>query len=219
MFMRVPEESLDDFTNIDATRKPAEPPPVQLLRLSGRFEALKPLARSTDRSERSSATGSRSVRPAPSPVANRLSWYHRSVAFSSGLAVIALIVGIIASFYTPTEPAGFQSGLDINRQSEEPLASAKESEEMPASAIHPDTSAFLPSTTASGAYDKPHAVRSTIRRRLPRPIRAYYRPRQLARTSHIVMSSFVPTTLIIYIENGEVKSRIERQLTSGRKTS
>jgi hypothetical protein len=33
------------------------------------------------------------------------------------------------------------------------------------------------------------------------------------------MSSFVPTTLIIYIENGEIKTRIERQLTSGRKTS
>jgi hypothetical protein len=209
MFMRVPEESLDDFTNIDATRKPAEPPPVRLLRLSGRFEALKPLARSTDRAERSSATGSRSVRPAPSPVAHRLSWYHRSVAFSAGLAVIALIVGIIASFYTSTEPAGFRSGLDIDRQSEE----------MPASANEPDTSAFLPSTTASGAYDKPYAVRPTVRRKLPRPIRAYYRPSQPARTSHLVMSSFVPTTLIIYIENGEVKSRIEPQLTSRRKTS
>jgi hypothetical protein len=54
---------------------------------------------------------------------------------------------------------------------------------------------------------------------LPGPIRAYYRPRQLARTSRIVMSSFVPTTLIIYIENGEIKTRIEPQPTSGRKTS
>ena len=207
--MRVPEESLDDFTNIDAVRKPAGPPPVRSVSLSGRFEALKPLARSTDRAERSSATGSRSVRPVPSPGANRLSWYHRSVAFSSGLAVIALIVGIIASFYTSTEPAGFQGDVVMDRQSEE----------MPASANEPDTSAFLPSTTASGAYDKPYAARSTVRRKLPRPIRAYYRPRQLARTSHIVMSSFVPTTLIIYIENGEVKTRIERQLTSVRKTS
>ncbi len=207
--MRVPEESLDDFTNIDATRKPAEPPPVRLLRLSGRFKALTPLARSADRAELSSATGSRSVRPAPSPVANRLSWYHRSVAFSAGLAVIALIVGIIASFYTSTAPAGFQSGLVTDRQSEE----------MPASANEPDTPASLPSTTASGAYDKPYAVRSTVRRRLPRPIRAYYRPRQPARTSRLVMSSFVPTTLIIYIENGEVKTRIERQLASGKKTS
>lgn len=207
--MRVPEENLDDFTNIDATRKPAEPPPVRSLRLSGRFEALKPLARSTDRAERSSATGSRSVRPAPSPGANRLSWYHRSVAFNVGIAVIALIVGIIASIYTPPEPAGFQSDLVMDRQSEEMLASANE----------PDTSAFLPSTTASGSYDKPYAVRSTVRQRLPRPLRAYYRPRQLARTSHLVMSSFVPTTLIIYIENGEIKTRIEPQLTSGRKTS
>ncbi|MGB7209124.1 MAG: hypothetical protein WBD27_10735 [Pyrinomonadaceae bacterium] len=207
MFMRVPEESLDDFTNINATRKPAEPPPVRLLRLSGRYEALKPLARSTDRAERSSATGSRSVRPVPSPGADRFSWYHRSVAFSAGLAAIALIVGIIASFYTSTEPAAFQGGLDINRQSEAMLESANE----------PDTPAFLPSTTASGGYDKPYAVRSTVRRKLPRPIRAYYRPRQPARTSHLVMSSFVPTTLIIYIENGEIKTRIEPQLTAGYK--
>jgi hypothetical protein len=52
---------------------------------------------------------------------------------------------------------------------------------------------------------------------LPGPLRAYYRPRQLARTSHLVMSSFVPTTLIIYIENGEIKTRIERQLTQRQK--
>jgi hypothetical protein len=200
MFMRVPEESLDDFRNIDAVRKPAAPPPVKFLRPSGRFEVLKPLARPNDLG-----------RPDGTPAARRLSWYHRSVAFSVGLAVIALIVGIVAGIYAPPEPAGFQSDLVMDRQPDD----------MPAFSKEPEGTAPLPATNASSAFDKPYAVRSTARRRLSRPSFRYssYRPRRFIRPSLFVMSSFVPTTLIIYIENGEIKSRIEPQLAANRKKS
>jgi hypothetical protein len=207
--MRVPKESLDDF-RIGAARKPAEPPPVKFLRPSGRFEVLKPLARSKDFAKRRSATASMFIRPIPSPAARRLSWYQRSVAFSVGLAVIALIVGIVAGIYDVPGPTGMQSDLVIDRQPEE----------MPRFPNEPDDSAASPAASASLRSDPLHIVRSAIRQRRPRPHvrRASYRPRRLARPSHLVMSSFVPTTLIIYIENGEIKTRIEPQLNGKKKS-
>jgi hypothetical protein len=44
--------------------------------------------------------------------------------------------------------------------------------------------------------------------RAPRVVREPLRPQMW-------VSQFIPTTLIIYIENGEIKSRIEPQLTAG----
>lgn len=201
--MRRPNESLDDFTNISANPKPAARPPLKLLRPSGRHEVLKPIARSQDLAKRS-----RFVRLAPLPGGPRFSWYHRSVAFSGALAVFALILGIFAGIYAPPEPAGSRSDLVLDRQ-HEGISAPNE----------PDTSASLPAATGLSVPYRLYAVRAALRRRPARPrvLRSAYRPRQFSRPSHLVVSEFVPTTLIIYIENGEVKTRIEPQFTAGHK--
>jgi len=56
--------------------------------------------------------------------------------------------------------------------------------------------------------------------RTPRTLRTFYRAPLVARRVHftksprLVNTKFVPTTLIIYAENGVIKSRIEPQLTA-----
>lgn len=201
--MRRPNESLDDFTNIDSRPIPAVPPRLKLLRPSGRHEVLKPVERSNDLAKRS-----RFVRLAPLSGEPRFSWYHRSLAFSGALALGALILGIFAGLYAPTEPAGSRTGMILDRQSEEIVAPNE-----------PDSSGLLAEATGSSGPDRPYAVRSVVRRNLARPRvpRSAPRSRQFSRPSHVVMSEFVPTTLVIYIENGEVRTRIEPHFTAAHK--
>jgi len=198
-----PHESLDDFTNIDARPIPAEPPRMKHLRPSGRREVLKPVAQSSELVKRS-----RFVRLAPLPAAPKFSWYHRSLAFSGALAAAALILGIFAGLYAPPEPVGSQSNVVFDRQPEGILTQ-----------YEPDTSSLLPEKSGSRVHDRPYTVRSLVRRKLARPgvLRSAHRPRQFSRPSRLVMSEFVPTTLVIYIENGEVKTRVEPQLAAGYK--
>jgi hypothetical protein len=51
----------------------------------------------------------------------------------------------------------------------------------------------------------------------PRMIHAIYRVRHLQNRRQLAVTKFIPTTLIIYVENGEVRSRIEPQLTAAYK--
>jgi hypothetical protein len=63
------------------------------------------------------------------------------------------------------------------------------------------------------------SVRPVTRRKFTRPRRtfvAYGRPRRPLRST-FWMSDFTPTTLVIYIENGEIKTRIEPHLAAGYK--
>jgi hypothetical protein len=52
-----------------------------------------------------------------------------------------------------------------------------------------------------------------------RVFQSVYRPRRFVALPRprLIVSNFVPTTLIIYIDNGEIKTRIEPQLTAGYK--
>ncbi len=196
-----PHDSLDDFTHIDARPVPAELPRLKVLRPSGRREVLKPIARSQDLTKHS-----RFVRLAPLPGETKFSWYHRSLAFSGALAAAALILGIFAGFYSSLESTGGRSDRVLDQPPESILAANQ-------------TESFLSAESGSSMSDRPYVVRSAVRRKFARPrvLRSVYRPRQLAHTPHLVVSEFVPTTLIIYIENGEVKTRIEAHLTAGYK--
>lgn len=208
--MRVPQESLDDFTKNGAEREPAGPPAMKFLRSSGSFEVLKPLARAIDAIPSVPATKQVLARPAATPVERPVWWYRRSVVFSVGVAIAALIAGIVAGLYTPPGSAGIQGEALANLEREEIWTIPSE----PAPAA-------LPATNASLGYDRRSVVTtSTVKAKLLRPVnRAPYRPSRPARPSRFVMSSFVPTTLIIYIENGEIRTRTEPQLTGLRKKS
>ncbi len=207
--MQVPNESLDDFINTDAALKTAEPPSDRSLQLTGKVEVLKPIARSTDLARFRAATGRMILRPEPSPKRNGISWYHRSLALSGAVAFGALLLGIFTWIYTPPEPFVAQNELvqdqpgGIHSYLQNDAATA-------------DT--FTPSV-APRVSDTRRTARSTERRRTVRTRhrRTAYRSRNAAPVPRMVMSEFVPTTLIIYIENGEVKTRIEPQVPAGHK--
>jgi hypothetical protein len=196
-------ESPDEFTGIDARPIPAELPRVKVLRPSGRREVLKPIAHTHDFAKRS-----RYVRLAPVPGPPRFSWYHRSLAFSGALAAAALILGIFAGFYSQLEPTGGRSDVVLDRPPEGILAP-----------YEPNESDLLPAATGSSGPKRPYSVRSVVKRNpaKSRVVRTAYRRTPYSRPSHLVMSEFVPTTLVIYIENGEVKTRIEQQFSAAHK--
>ena len=207
--MRKPEESLEDFTvKAIAIEKAAAPAPVGSLRFTGDVEVLKPLASREGRANPDPAAGDKFVRPVP----NRPSWFGRSLALGGGLAVIALIflsAVFIGSYDPPAEPsvgpvdtAGNPSDAATDhrpQRTERPLKS--------------DIFAGQNSTPASGEL---RPLRSIAKPRLERPPVqvAAYRPRRQPRRPRLVVTRFVPTTLVIYAENGEIKTRIEPRLAA-----
>jgi hypothetical protein len=181
--------------------KPAGPPPVRVfLHPSGRVEVLKPVVRSKDFAERPAAIA------APSGEAILASWGRRSLAVACAFAVLVLVFAagiLIGSYYPHVEPLGSQA--DVVQQSENLAA--------PAKADLTDSSISTDSPLIS---DAPTVLRSVINRGPAklRVLRAVYRPRRTARPPQITFTGFVPTTLVIYAVNGEIKTRIEPQLSS-----
>ena len=204
--MQAPNESLEDFMTTDAAQKTVEPPPVRSLQPTGQVEVLKPLARTDQLVRFRAATGRMIVRPVPVPRPKGFSWYHRSLAFSGAVAVSALLLGIFAGLYAPPEPSGSQSGLVLEQQPEGIRAFQNEAE----------TDDRSNAMTAPRPSDKVNEVRKAGKRRYIRQryTRTPNRPQPTSGPAHLVVSEFVPTTLIIYIENGEVKTRVELQPTA-----
>jgi hypothetical protein len=206
--MRAPNESLDDFINRSATRKPIPPPPVRFVYLTGEVEVLKPLATSYDFTKRKAAGTS---------LFNGfygLSWFHRSLTVGGSLAVIALLIwtGILVGLYGPP-PSSLVSPTE--------LAIDQQPADMPAPREEP-SSDLLSTWSRPTVSDEHHAVRSMVRSRAVRRPKARvflaaYRHRHFTPLPQFVVSSFVPTTFIIYAENGQIKTRIEPWLTAAYK--
>ena len=208
--MRMPNETLEDFKSRIAA--PIEPPRGVWLKLTGDIEVLKPLARTEDFVKTKAAAAA-----SASPVPHRPPRFPRSLAVAGALAMTALILGtglLIAFYGPPVEPV---SPIDV--------ASEQSSADILAPSEELDDSDLL------SAVDSPFAVENFFAvRKVPRPrrvssrlFRSVYRPqivqqpRPVVPRPRFIVSEFVPTTLIIYIENGEIKTRIEPQLTAGYK--
>ena len=210
--MRIPDESLDDFTVKADLQKTAEPPAPVSLRFTGEVEVLKPLARWEVPVKPDPAAVDTHLRPAP----HRLSWFHRSLALGGGLAMIALILAsaIIIGISDPPADAG-EYVADSGDQSDLAIDGLPDGRLLPA---EESLSSDIFSVTSSPfTFEGRRAVRSTARPRRTRPRVQFaaYRPRRNPRRVQIVVSQFVPTTLVISLENGEIKTHIEPQLTAG----
>ena len=205
--MQKPQESLDDFFNRTEPIVTIPPPPVSLCP-TGEVEILRPLAQ-WERPEKIAAVADEIlVRPAP----HRLSWFHRSLIFGGGLAVIAVIflsAILTAISERSAEVAG--GSPDASGYS----GDAPVDERLP-SADGPSASDFIASSVSPLVLGQLRTLRSHAGSKRPRPrVRhAALRPRYPARRPRLMVADFVPTTLIIYPENGEIKSRIEPQLTA-----
>jgi|GEM_PF-2061004 len=217
--MRMPYDSLDDFVSGIAAPKAAELPAMRWLRFTGEFEVLKPLVNSEEFAEHLAAINVTSVSPTP-----EVPWFlgfRRSLPLVGSFAMVVLILasGIFIGTYRPSaESVDKQSDVAVDQQSEDTLANP---DQQPGDILGLVSNLSIPSTPAGSpsVSDEPHAVRSVIRPGSPGPrvLRAVYRSRRITRRPQITMTDFVPTTLIIYAENGEIKTRIEPQLTSSYK--
>ena len=134
------------------------------------------------------------------PIANTfLSVVSRSLAIASVLAIITLVfLGVLSAvFIAVDKPAPPSDVATIESPPEEP-----EGTEEPLS-FHSFYEADLAPTTT---------VRSNVRRRRPKPriyVRGHKFRRPLRRSPQPLVPLFMPTTLVIYVENGVIKTRIE----------
>lgn len=212
--MRAPNENLDDFMKSAAVRKPAGPPPMRRLRPTGMVIVLKPLAYSEELAKREAATGNWSVRLAPWLGGYTLSWFHRSLALGGAIASIAFFLGIgipIEIYGPPDWPAGSLSDLGVDQKTETFLPSPKGQ----------DVVDLRAESSPPPISDELRAVRPAVKRRAAtaRAVTGAYVRARVSRRPKLVLTKYVPTTLIIYPENGQIKMRIEPQLNSGNKSS
>jgi hypothetical protein len=208
--MRVPQESLDDF--VAAAPKPAEPPPIKFVRPSGYFEELKPLARAEVVVKKKSSKTAAFVPPAAFPGPQQeVSWFFRSLAVAGGfILLITFIFGssiLIGIDDPPIDVAEIDHPDVIDRQPES----------LPRIPKGPSPFDSFPAKVSPVITGEPLAAYAAIRalhvRR--RAAVAVYRPvRRPASRRPLTVTAFVPTTLVIYPENGVIKTRIEPQLTA-----
>ena len=198
--MRKPKESLDDFTG-RMPPKAAEPPDAVSLRSKGKVKVLEPLARWEHPTHPEPA----SVSNFSHPVRQGLSWFHRSLAVGGALAMAGLILTSAIVIGISDEP----SGADV--------ASVGRSDRALTQIEEPSALDIFPSSDPVPMTDGLDTVPRNATRRRPAnpPVRhAGYRPRRAARRSQPLQARFIPTTLIIYAENGEIKTRVEPSLTA-----
>ena len=198
--MRKPEESLDDFT-VRMPPKAPEPPDAVSLYSKGRVKVLEPLARWEHPTHPEPASVSNFSRP----VRHGLSWFHRSLAVGGALAMAGLILTSAIVIGISDE----RSGEDVATVGS-PDVSLTQAEE-------PSALDIYPSAASTPVIDEVDIVPPAGPRRRParRGARLVgYRPRRPARRSQPLQPKFVPTTLIIYAENGEIKTRVEPSLTA-----
>ena len=204
--MRKPDESLDEYVVKPEPEIATVPPSPVSLRFTGEVEVLQPLARWEHPVKLVPVTDDTFLSAAPP---YRLSWFHRSLAVGGGLTMAALVLAS-AMFIGITEPT---AGPETSK-----LSIAEDQNEFPI--YHANTSRPIGDQLASDIFDIPHSGTAVASRRSrsrdysrPHVLRAAHR-RQTAPMQTMVVSQFEPSTLVIYVENGVVRSRTERWTVS-----
>ena len=195
-----PDENLDDYVVRPDPDVDPKPPLAVSLRRTGDVEILKPLAR-IEVHEKRIRTAFKVFRPlvTPQPL-----WFRRFLAVGSGaLVMIALVLvsAILVGINDPTTGTDVATAVQPN---DEPI-----SLEEPVSFDLSSSSSFAPAAVGSEIV-LPAAKRRAVRQRIEI---TPYRPRRYARPLP-AEPRFVPTTLVIYSENGVIKTRIEPWLRS-----
>lgn len=187
--MRRPFDSLDDFSGKAGQRKRPEPPANRYVEPLGTRQQIEPLA----------------VWEGPLTNKRRLGYasFQRSFAVT-GFVVIALIIGGSLFFRVSdvaTELRENTSEITPTQQPENSVAAVTTSD--PSSLVSTDNPVLT--------FDEDRPVQRPLR---SRPVRTRapfisFQPRHPLPHPQYIVSDFVPTTLVIYIENGMVKTRIE----------
>ena len=188
-----PDQSLDDYVVSPAPEVTTEPPRSVSLRRTGEVEVVKPLIRPEVRTKRL-RTRFRAVPLQPL-------WFRRFLAVGNGvLAMTALVLvsAILVGINDPVEgPEVATSGMPVWEmiRPQEPFS----------------FNIFSPATSAPATREA-HVLRSYGRRRpaAPRVRLTAIKPTQQVRPAlQAEEPEFVPTTLVIYAENGVINTHIE----------
>jgi hypothetical protein len=221
--MRVPDENLDDFKG-KPEPTPDGPAPHAPLKFTGEIEILKPIARWEGAKKSKAATAGKE---SDSSVWFWLTWFHRSLAMGAALSVITFLLGtgIYIAVYGP--PSGLNQNTSDTDVSLDDLATDRQSDNELTPTGSPGASDRLPAADSTFNFDVPHEDRIVVKHRsiARHSTLIPYKRVQLAsnRSPHqqlrpqFWVSQFVPTTLIIYIDHGEVKTRVELQSISFKK--
>ena len=204
--MRKPNESLDDYV-VKALPETTEPPLPVSLRFTGEVEVLKPLAR-----------WERPVKLVPAPVMTTprgLSWFHRSLVMGGGLSIAALVLASamiigVSDSATPSETAQIEfvevpNSIDRALPEEVPLSS-----DIFSTPESKTVDVAVSSRTLKQRFYRSHFPRIAARTKVS-VRKAAVKPVKEPQQS--LVSRFIPTTLVIYIENGLIRTRIEPWLT------
>ncbi len=207
--MQKPQESLDDFLN-SIEPQPATPPSIVSLRPTGKVEVLNPLPLDQ-------APGKTANRLLLDHGAPRISWFHRSLIFGGASAAAVTIIFLSALFIAVSESSDRVSlesvdttpNYESDASIDDSLVNAEET--ATATVAAPEIASQIVGELRS---DRRPVVRS--KRGKLRIQRAAFIPRRTPRPAP--SPSFIPTTLIIYPENGEIKTRIEPTLSAAYKS-
>ena len=167
---------------------------------------------------------------APTPIVRPFFlWIQRTLAVFSILAIIALVfLGAVSAIRIVMDESGARNDVATNARPAAEINVATNSQPASESDVTTDVQPADQLTQSEETLDldsssvttfAPMSIpRSNIRRKRARPRNhvAFYEPRSstMPRLSQPLQQLFFPTTLVIYIENGEIKSRIEPWLQS-----
>lgn len=183
-----PDESLDEYIVRPATEVTSEPRRLVSLQGTGEIEVLKPLTLPEDR------TGLRAFRRS---TPHQPLWFRRFIVVGSGALVMIALVLLSAILVGIGDAAG---GHEVarNERTDDALT---QSEEL----FTFDLSIPLTFVSTTGGDDivRSRRARSTVRFAAGKPRRQLRPPLQPEEPD------FVPTTLVIYAENGVINTRIE----------
>ena len=146
------------------------------------------------------------------PVPFKLSAFRREL-FLSGAVTMSAMVFVIAIYLGFVGSAG---RTDDSKDDLSPIRQAEKTRRPPKVTIPLGIRSSRRSTEISGEL----AVEKTVARtsfKWPKIVRAAHRPQPAKRQPfrpRSVVAKFIPTTLVIYVEHGKIKTRIEPQLTA-----
>ena len=200
-----PDQSLEDYTLRPTPEAASEPPRSVSLQRTGEVEVVKPLIALEVR-RKPAWTAFMAFRPS-GPL--QPLWFRRFLAVGSGALVMIALVLVSAILVGINDPAG---GPDFaaNWKPDDKLA-------QPGEPFSFDPSTPWNFALATGGVD---IIRSNPRRRPARPsihLAANKPEPQSRRPAQPDQPKFVPTTLVIYAENGVIYSRIEPWFQEGEK--
>jgi hypothetical protein len=208
--MRTEMDSPNDIAFSDPEPKPMDTFSNKAEAGAVKVRILKPLASSEDLVR--TKCGRHNLYAAKT---NRNAWLTRRALSVGGgsLAVLAITILCGLFFAMPDSASGTLDVANAVPNDRQVKRSPRPPKEPGTFVPFPVTDDPPMSTEINPAYELLNEVVKP-NRTTPRTVTAAYKSRPRSRRPALIMSKFVPTTLIIYPENGVIKTRIEPQLTA-----